>query len=234
VVAVGQSQGSGAALAAAQLAPSYAPELRYLGTVATGLVPALAHADGAPQLPLPPSYAYEDSEEAAFAMIYLLGTVRALHPQLRPDAYLSPAGRGLEQVALHGCFHDAMAYARQHRLSVSGLYARSVAPLEQEAARRTAFDSARVATPVFTGTGLDDRLMEPAHQYNFIASMCHQGSTVEWHAYPGLTHMTAVNGSLRDSLPFVRRLFAGEPVAGNCAALVAEPWAQATARHFAH
>jgi hypothetical protein len=167
-------------------------------------------------------------------MIYLLGSVRALHPELRPDAYLSEAGRGLEQAALHGCFHDAIHYARAHRLTLADIYARPVASLEQEAGRRTAFASARFATPVFTGTGLDDQLMEPVHQYNFIASMCHEGSAVEWHAYPGLTHMTAVNGSLRDSMPFVRRLFAGERVAGNCAALAPGPWREATAAHFAH
>ncbi|WP_213083529.1 lipase family protein, partial [Azospirillum sp. B4] len=38
VVIAGQSQGSGAALGATYLAPDYAPDLRVLGTVATGLV----------------------------------------------------------------------------------------------------------------------------------------------------------------------------------------------------
>ncbi|WP_323119063.1 hypothetical protein [Burkholderia alba] len=46
------------------------------------------------------------------------------------------------------------------------------------------------------------------------------GATVEWHDYPGLTHDGTVNASRVDSLPFIRKVMNGQPVAGNCGARV--------------
>lgn len=233
VVASGQSQGSGAALATALLAPTYAPELDYRGTVAMGLVPRLADAGGADQLLPPASYNYDDTAEAAFATIYLLGTVRALYPELDPDDYLGGAGQRLKQVALHGCFRDAMDYAQEHGIGLKALYRKPVDALEAEAGKRSEFPSARLSTPVMTVTGLKDVLAEPAQQYNLVSGLCHAGTTVQWQLYPGETHGSAVNASLRDSIPFVARLFAGEAVAGNCAALKPAVWAEASRRNSA-
>jgi hypothetical protein len=43
------------------------------------------------------------------------------------------------------------------------------------------------------------------------------------HYYPGQDHGGAVNASLVDSVPFVKKLFAGQRVAGNCATLTPPP-----------
>jgi hypothetical protein len=45
---------------------------------------------------------------------------------------------------------------------------------------------------------------------------CHEGSTVEAHYYEGSDHSGAVNASLVDSVPFVKKLLAGQRIAGNC------------------
>lgn len=233
VIATGQSQGSGAALAAGLLAPTYAPELDYRGTVAMGLVPKLADAGGADQLVPPASYNYDDTEEAAFATIYLLGTVRALHPELDPDDYLSAAAQPLKRIALHGCFAQARTFASEHRVAFKTLYRKSVAALEVEAGKRSEFPSPRLSTPVLTVTGLKDVLAEPAQQYNLVSGMCHAGTVVQWQVYPGETHASAVNASLRDSIPFVAGLFAGQRAQGNCAALKPDVWAEASRRNSA-
>ncbi|MFT4196579.1 MAG: lipase family protein [Pseudoxanthomonas sp.] len=231
VIATGQSQGSGAALAAGLLAPTYAPELDYRGTVAMGLVPKLRDAGGADQLPLPETWNYDDTEEAAFATLYLLGTVRALHPEIDPDQYISAAGQPVKQAALQGCFHAAIDAAAAHGVNMRTLYRTSVAALEDEAGKRSEFPSPRLSTPVMTVTGLKDVLAEPAQQYNLVSGMCHAGSAVQWQLYPGETHASAVNASLRDSIPFVARLFAGERPQGNCAALKPDVWAEASRRN---
>ena len=55
------------------------------------------------------------------------------------------------------------------------------------------------------------------------AAACRAGSIVETHDYPGQDHGGAVNASLVDSLPFVRKLFAHERVTGNCETLKPPP-----------
>ena len=77
--------------------------------------------------------------------------------------------------------------------------------------------------PVFIGTGLADTAGLPAVQYATAAAACRAGTIVETHYYPGQDHGGAVNASLVDSLPFVAKLFAGQPVAGNCATLKPPP-----------
>jgi tRNA(adenine34) deaminase len=42
------------------------------------------------------------------------------------------------------------------------------------------------------------------------------GSVIEHKVYPDLDHSGAVNGSLADSTPFVKKAFAGEALTGNC------------------
>jgi hypothetical protein len=63
----------------------------------------------------------------------------------------------------------------------------------------------------------------PEVQYGTAVKTCRAGSIVEMHYYPGQDHGGAVNASLVDSVPFVKKLFAGQPVAGNCATLKAPP-----------
>jgi hypothetical protein len=52
---------------------------------------------------------------------------------------------------------------------------------------------------------------------------CRAGSTIEIHYYAGKDHGGTVNASLVDSLPFVKKTLAGEPVTGNCASIGPPP-----------
>jgi hypothetical protein len=56
-------------------------------------------------------------------------------------------------------------------------------------------------------------------QYGTAAAACRAGSIVETRYYPGQDHGGAVNGSLVDSVPFVKKLLARARVTGNCATL---------------
>ena len=77
----------------------------------------------------------------------------------------------------------------------------------------------RFAHPVFIRAGLADAAALPDIQYDTAAAACRAGSIVETHYCPGQDHGGAVNASLVDSVPFVKKLFAHQQVAGNCAAL---------------
>ncbi|MNE14468.1 hypothetical protein D3C80_1073490 [compost metagenome] len=45
---------------------------------------------------------------------------------------------------------------------------------------------------------------------------CKTGSIVEGHLYKGLGHSETVNASLKDSLPFARKVFSDQPIAPIC------------------
>ena len=66
------------------------------------------------------------------------------------------------------------------------------------------------------GTGGKDEDVPPAGQKRLFADACTAGSVIEQHIYPTLDHSGVVNGSLKDSTPFVKEAFAGEAIAGNC------------------
>jgi hypothetical protein len=51
-----------------------------------------------------------------------------------------------------------------------------------------------------------------------VDAACAAGTVVQAHVYPGLDHSGAVNGSLKDSMPFVRQVMAGKPVSSTCGA----------------
>jgi len=219
VIAVGQSQGAGAALGAGYLAPRYAPDVHLLGTVATGVVAEMASPGGAPQLPLPAATEEKGDVDAAYEILFFLGTARALDPSALPADYISKPAAPLLEAAQHSCFGDLIKTAHDNGITVDKLYARDIEALNALQTKYGSFPGAKFHAPVFVGTGLADVSAGIASQYNFVSAMCFAGSKVESHYYPGMTHGGTVNASLVDSLPFVRRLIQGEPVPGNCAAL---------------
>jgi len=79
------------------------------------------------------------------------------------------------------------------------------------------YSTLKPAAPVFMGTGGVDKDVPPPMQKALIGAACAAGARIEAHLYPAFDHSGAVNGSLGDSTPFVKKAFAGEPIAGNCA-----------------
>jgi hypothetical protein len=61
-----------------------------------------------------------------------------------------------------------------------------------------------------------NRIIPPAAQLALVHDACAQGSVVEAHLYAGLNHSKTVNASLMDSVPFVRKIMAGEPINAFC------------------
>ncbi len=80
-----------------------------------------------------------------------------------------------------------------------------------------AYATLKIPQPVFLGTGGKDHDVPPGMQLRLGADACAAGSIIEQHVYPDLDHSGTVNGSTPDSSVFVQKLFAGQPIAGNCA-----------------
>ena len=85
------------------------------------------------------------------------------------------------------------------------------------------YPTLRFDHPVLIGAGLDDKSVLAEEQYNIALDACRAGSTIEIHYYAGEDHGATVGASLVDSVPFVKRTLAGEPVTGNCASIGPPP-----------
>jgi len=56
-------------------------------------------------------------------------------------------------------------------------------------------------------------------QFQFIKAACEAGTNISSYVYEGHDHLTALNQSMQDSIPFVERAFSGARQSGNCGTL---------------
>ncbi|WAC48268.1 alpha/beta fold hydrolase [Asticcacaulis sp. SL142] len=222
IIIMGQSQGGGAALAAAYLAPSYAPELKIKGTVATGPVAHTQNFGKAHQEPLPGIFADpSDYSNTAFEILYFLGTIRSMDSAgIKAEDYISEAGLPMLRKAQSSCFWDLIGYANEIKLSIPDMYKKDIQALTTQAEKVSAFPDAKIQTPVFTGTGQADVVAQSNFQYNFISAMCVAGTSVEWRYYPNATHSSAVMRSRVDSPAFIEKVLHGKKPQNRCGELV--------------
>ncbi|MGU9819193.1 alpha/beta hydrolase [Pseudomonas sp. LF135] len=212
-VVFGQSQGGRAAFATAVMAKDYAPDVEVVGVVATGTPYASARAQGhSPELEnarrsVVPTFAYN---------LLRLSTVALLDPSFVPADYLAeralPAFRASQDECLHAIEQRVVADG----LTFNNSFKRSPKAALDRVGREAAYPTLKTDIPVFLGTGGKDQDVFVPGQQALVRDACKAGDRVEWHFYPALDHSGAVNGSLGDSIGFVRRAFAGEAIKGNC------------------
>ena len=219
VIVVGQSQGSGAALGTAYLAPTYAPDLHVLGTVATGLVMTFTTQHAADFVAKDKSLTDVHFMDPGFGMLRIAGIDRALHPDLDPAAFVTPAGYPLLRASRQACLHTLFAMSKQQGLTGQQVFVDDLAPIDGAMEAAFAFNDAHIPGPLFVGTGLADNMAGTQGQYNAVAAMCAAKTRLQWHTYPGEDHGSTVNVSARDSIPFALALLADKAMTSNCATI---------------
>src|SRR5689334_4688766 len=192
VLVVGQSQGAGAAFATAALAPSYAPDVKLRGTVATGLpyfsretVAALAR--GRNPDAVTPTFVYT---------LLLLQLAEQTQPGFNPSEYLTERGRAVYDLARTGCFGEMADAITAGQLSSSAALTKDPAPVLDALVPLLAYPSLHLSRPLFVGTGEADRDVPLAMQAALVRDACAAGARIVWRRYPGLDHSATVNASL--------------------------------------
>jgi len=218
VVLVGQSQGARAVLSASSLAPTYAPDFAFKATVATGVPGGAPHA---PETKTPQVAVPKRSGGGVNARLAVYGLFRllALDRKFNPFEYISDGAKPSFEAALTGCLAEVDELNSKNLITVENTFKEFPQAATRSAARYQVYPRPRFARPVFIGTGLADTSAYPEGQYNMAVAACYEGSVVETHYYPGLDHGGTVNVSLVDSVPFVKKALAGQPLRGNCATL---------------
>ena len=208
---MGYSQGGGAAASAAELAASYAPDLRVRGAV-VGAVPAdLARV----------ATTLDGGLYSAFAFFALRGLSASYDVDLSP--YLNARGRATSDQVEQDCVFDLLdhAFVRSSTLSVDG---RPMSELMAQEPFRSIVESQRIGTtrPAFpvlvTHSTLDD-VIPYAVGRSMARSWCGRGANVRFSPNLAPLHVGGIVPHTAEALPFFEARFAGLPQVSNCWAL---------------
>ncbi|MFL5288997.1 MAG: lipase family protein [Rhodopila sp.] len=208
VVLVGQSQGAGAAFATAGLAARYAPEVAVRGTVATG-VPFTN------ERPRPPEPSNTPDRVVAY-MLYIGVMMQQRDPSLTTDSLFTPRAQPLFEAARTTCVGPLFRKVEDAGLNRGNALAPGFGTAFTAAVVDLQYATLRLPQPLFVGTGAQDHDVAPSRQLALVRNACAVGTVVEAHLYAGLDHSATVNASLKDSVPFVRKVLAGERIAPVC------------------
>lgn len=207
---MGYSQGGGAAAWAAQMAPSYASELRIKG-VAAGGVPSDLNAvadllDGSPFV--------------ALALMASIGLDTA-YPELDLERYLNARGQKLLTDANSVCiasfdgvttlvgtaFHDIDDYVTTNPLDTAPWQAR-LAQNKLGATKPTA--------PIFQYHALFDEMVAYPQAAELRRTWCDAGANVTWATFPVAEHALGIVQGQPPAMDFLSARFAGLPAISNC------------------
>ncbi len=205
VLVWGHSQGGGAALFAAELAPTYAPELNVIG--------AMAGAPAAEFGTLQASLAA--GPYAGFQVMASIGFLAA-YPELAPDEPVSQEAQGLFDEVRTACVAEILErFAGEASADVLGAgtdsSAEIAAVLEANTAGHTATD-----VPIFLYHGEDDDIIPVGVSASLLDRYCALGVTVERTTYPGADHVSVIGAAFGDLVEYAAARLAGQPPPTSC------------------
>lgn len=207
VVLWGHSQGGHAVLFANEIAPTWAPELDVVATVA-----------GAPPSQMPLLLGALGSGPTSFFLGMVIAGWAAAYPDADPADLLTPTG--LERLALveEGCIGELAAAwgAPAPEPLVRDVAADPPAPWG-ELFQANEPGQAAGAGPVLILHGEDDALVPAVTSAILAERMCGVGQEVQRRSYPGADHLSVIPASLDDLLNWIEERLAGVPVEAGCA-----------------
>ncbi len=204
-VVVGGSQGGHGALAANELASSYAPELQLLGTVA--LAPAAMF-----------DRTYSALDKLVTRVVGAMGFFALVqeYPEIHFADYMTPAGNAAISTIGTMCTDDIIPTVLG--VPFDEFYAHD--PIKTEPARSLILandvGNVRANSPVYLVQGTADTTVFPERTRDLYARMCGVGQDVYYTEIEGADHATVV----QQDLPAIEKWLAdrvdGKPAASNC------------------
>ena len=215
VVLIGQSQGAAAAFATAGHAEDYAPEIDIRGVVATGIpyfTPRTIEIiqETRPNNVVDPMLGYN---------FLALTLVEQVDPSFKVADYVSDAGLPTATAVNTTCHRDVRNLVTQRELTYNKSFKNSPSDALKIAFAQMGYPKLDISVPAYIGSGVNDRDTPLRMQANLIKQACIAGASIQSNIYAGKDHLTVLNHSTVDSIPFVKAAFAGETITGNCDAL---------------
>jgi acetyl esterase/lipase len=214
----GHSQGGHAALWTAELASSYAPDVRIDGVAAmapaTDLPAMLARIQGAPV--------------GGIMSAYVLHAYAASYPDVQIDEYVRPIERVFVAGIAGRCLDGRRALA-----SVASSLAIGGAPFATEPTagplgRRLVENVplGRIDAPVLIAQGQADQLVDPTLQAAYVRRRCAAGQRIEYRRYADADHLSLVAPGAaleRDLLEWTSDRLAARPPRVHCPSMFEGP-----------
>lgn len=205
----GFSQGGQAAAWAAELQPTYAPELDLRGVLAGG-VPTdmwteVNHLSGNPI-------------GAGFAIATLVG-LDAAYPELGLASRLTPEGRAAMDRVEQSCYlEDAAGFGT---MSIGEVTTPDVLtdPSWQRAYRRSLLGARPPGAPAYVYHGTSDTVVPFSQGQQLYADWCAQGADVTFERIVGLEHVTAAALTTPRGIAWLTDRLAGKPNEAGCRAV---------------
>ncbi len=201
----GHSQGGGAALWAAQLAPTYAPDAHVTGVVAGA--PAAELVTLGNDLRTSPFFGYQLMAVAGF---------HAAFPALPLAAILTPAGRAEVARVAGQCADQTLTELRGQDPNRYFTPAALTNPAWRAAFDRESPGGTATSVPIFIYQGTNDEQIPVATSATVAAKYCRLGVTVVRKVYPGATHTTVIPAALGDISAYIGARLAGQPAPRSC------------------
>ncbi|MDI3405158.1 lipase family protein [Streptomyces cavernicola] len=202
---MGYSQGGGASAKAAEMAATYAPELKVKGTASGGVPADLAKV----------AESLEGGDSAGYLLMSAVGQ-NAAKPSLNLDSYLNDEGRELTEVVRNECVGTVLEAGRGKAIEDVTTSNPLDRPEWQQAIGEQLIGTVRPSAPVFLYHGDADETIPYAVGQKLRADWCGQGHAVEWKTFPGQSHVgTAIQGN-GPALEWLGQRFADQPTTGNC------------------
>ncbi|WP_037855129.1 lipase family protein [Streptomyces sp. NRRL S-340] len=223
----GYSQGGGATAAAAELQPSYAPDVPLAGTYA-----------GAPPADLTEVTEGIDGSELAGALGWSLNGFLQTDPELRPiaDAHLNAAGKAALADLSTMCVGDAIlhyGYAKSTKWTTDGQSLSAI--IGADPTLRAFLDTQRIgrlkpAGPVRVATGVSDDLVPHGQARQLAVDWCRKGADVSYAPVvlpdvvsPLLNHFGPLLADQGTAVSWLTDRLSGRPAPSNCLTLPVQP-----------
>ncbi|MEU5085322.1 lipase family protein [Streptomyces sp. NPDC021356] len=223
----GYSQGGGATAAAAELQPSYAPDVPLAGTYA-----------GAPPADLTEVTEGIDGSELAGALGWSLNGFLQTDPELRPiaEAHLNAAGKAALADLSTMCVGDAIlhyGYAKSTKWTTDGKSLGAI--IGADATLRAFLDTQRIgrlepAGPVRVATGVSDDLVPHGQARQLAVDWCRKGADVTYAPVvlpnvvsPLLNHFGPLLADQGTAVSWLTDRLAGKPAPSNCLTMPVQP-----------
>ncbi|MFD4029835.1 lipase family protein [Streptomyces sp. NPDC058637] len=217
----GYSQGGGASASAAELQPSYAPDVPLSGTYS-----------GAPPADLTSVMKGIDGSALAGALAWSISGFAQADPDLRAvvEANISASGKAALKDASTMCVGDALfgyGFAKSDKWTTSGRSIGEIIAAEPRA--KAALDKQRIGTlkpagPVRLATGVQDDIVPHAQARQLAVDWCDRGANVTYDAIklPNLgdkiltNHLVPLVTDQGDAISWLTDRLAGKPATSNC------------------
>ncbi|MCC8336214.1 lipase family protein [Streptomyces sp. R1] len=223
----GYSQGGGATAAAAELQPSYAPDVRLAGTYA-----------GAPPADLTEVTEAIDGGDLAGALGWSLNGFLQTEPALRPlaDRYVNEAGEEALRNLSTMCVGDALfGYGGRSSTAWTKTGQSLGDIIRAEPALQTFLAEQRIGSlkpgsPVRVATGTGDDLVPHAQARRLAVEWCDKGAKVTYVpvVLPGvgsglLNHFAPLLADQGNAVSWLTDRLSGEPAGSNCWSMPVQP-----------